>query len=244
MRGWTAYFFAGFFALIMGWAFTGCRFGNDTVPPPPPPENPDQTTGYYRLNPQFVNLCATTGATNCKTMGVNMIPGDVAQALSNPVALIMQDLSTGEAALVDSRGSGGYLPIYVQSDNSVSMSGYYPSETLFLDTACTSTLYLVESGDIQKYDPKSVDSDGRTISGEMHLRVQLVTTFDGSCDATLSLMKACYLNEADCGGATATANTQLHQTVLSVFGDYLDNAVMTADDIPLVSALTRDITYR
>lgn len=232
-------------AWAMATVLTGCRFGNYTSPSP----TPDATTGFYDANPQSLQFCGNGTASTCVQASTSQIPSFITAEITNPVALIVQDASTGDAILTDASGQGQTsLPIWVSSDN---VTLYYANSssptTLWNDPTCTTTTYLQENGTIVPGAGHPIaGGTGQTV-GSITLKVQVIQTFDGtngSCGPELQAMSNCYQNVTQCGGADAGTNQQLQAQVQSIFSAFIGAGAMAASDIPNMTNVSYEVLYQ
>jgi hypothetical protein len=226
-------------ALMVSWALGGCRFGNHVETPP----DPDQISGYYATSPQSLTFCASHGTTSCAPAAPNLVPDTLADAMSNPVALILQDLESGSAYLASTAGTGAALPVFASPDGVLSFLGSTGKETLWRDPACTTQLFIEEDGTWTKSANAGTSASGKPLSGRVQLRIQIIRTIDGTCGPTLQEIADCYANASLCGGADATENAELQAAVQYLFNDYIQSGTMASTDIPNVSALAYEVSY-
>jgi hypothetical protein len=235
-----SYFLAGAVAFIASWALTGCRVGNHTEQP----ESPDKTSGYYETQPQSLTYCGTHGQTSCADASTNHIPDTVSQVMSNPVALILRDLDTGQAAFASAYGDGrSALPIYVDTaTGNLSFIGNTTPSVVWRDKGCTESVYIEQGGVVTKATAAKMSGKLRIV-GRIAVKIQLITTFDGDCAQTMQVMAACYADFTQCGGTDATDNRNLQAAVQETFQPYIDAGTMTGADIATTSSLAYQVSY-
>lgn len=240
----------GTLAVILCWGvmatqLTGCRFGNYTSAP----QQPDPVTGFYGANPQSLQFCATGTATQCAQASPSQIPSFISAEITNPVALIVQDASTGDAVLTNYAGTGQTaLPITVGSDDvTLSYTTSSSPVTLWNNPNCTTTTYLEENGTIVPGPGQPVPGSTSNTAGSLTLSVQVTQTFDGpngSCAPELQAMSNCYQDVTQCGGADSGTNQQLQATVQGIFSTYIQAGVMAASDIPNMANVAYEVHYQ
>jgi hypothetical protein len=242
----TSYFYFGSLAIIVSWVMatvlTGCRFGNYTSPSTPP----DPVSGYYDANPQTLKFCATHGATQCASANASQVPAFIADEITNPVALILQDASTGDAVFTAPSGGHTALPVWLKDDN---VTLYYTNNTsastLWRNSGCKTTTYLSENGSIVPGGGHAVSGSTRLTQGSITLQIQVTETFDGpACPSELQSMSNCYQDSTQCGDPDAGRNQQLQAKVQDFFESYIQAGVMAASDIPSVSNIAYEVHYQ
>ena len=237
---WFYYLVTGTVAIIISWLFTGCRFGNNIERP----SNPDTISGYYQTQPQTLQFCATHTTTKCNEVITNQIPQLISQVMSNPVALVMQDLSTGDAVLVAPKGDGSALPVIVTPKNTLELNRSTRSSVLWDDRDCTFKIYVIEAGALTKESTPITVGGGLPLSGRVQLDVQILTAFDAKCKASLDKMASCYQDKDTCGGSTDADNKSLQGSVQDLFNPYIEAKVMQVSDIPYISATGYEVLYK
>lgn len=241
---WLFYFGSAVVTIIVSWVFssglTGCRLGNHVEQL----SQTDKVSGYYETQPQTLKFCATHGSVDCKPATTNKIPGLLSQIFSNPVALILQNPSTGRAAFTRPKGDGSALPVYLGSDGRLSYLVSTSPQIIWKDRACTGQLFLAESGKILKDTGPYTSGTSLPLSGRIQLQVQVINSFDGNCGPTLTALYRCYLSASQCGGTSPGENQQQQQEVQDLFGPYIDAGAMAPADIPNTSYLAYEVFYQ
>ncbi len=240
MKDWVSYFWSGAIAIILSFAISGaltsCYFGNREVNQTS--SNPDTISGLYNTQPQTLQFCATVnGTTNCKSASpTSQVPAEVSQEMTNPVAVLMQDLSTGLAVFSDPTNTGSLptLPVTVNSNQSLAYNEQTSPAQVWNDPSCTSTESLQENGSLS----------GGPGSGRVAVTIQIVTTFDGTCGPTLQSIYNCYQDSTQCGGTSTSTNQQTQSQWQTMFNPYIQTAAMTATDIPNVANIAYEVTYQ
>jgi hypothetical protein len=218
---------------------TGCRLGNRTVAP----EDPDKITGYYETAPSSLKFCATSaGVTTCKEASTTLTPSLISVEMTNPTILAMQDLESGYAAIVSPSNTKAALPIYV-TNGKLAFDGSSGAVMLWTDPACTSATYLESTGAIVAAPPKPVEGSVRTTMGRIQLKAQVIETYDGTCGPTLTQLRKCYDNVAECGAGTDAARLALQREVQSMFDPYLKSGVLTPDGIVGLTSVSYVVQY-
>jgi hypothetical protein len=225
---------------------SGCRVGNNTVTTD---NNPDKISGYYDTVPQSLMFCATpAGNTSCKNVATNLVPSMISAEMTQPTALIVQDLDTGDAVFTAPRGGKTALPIWVQPDKTLYYANSSSEDILWKDPACTSKLYLEEDGAIMAGPANPVAGSTRATSGRVQLRVRVTEIFQeihpGACGSTLTLMSNCYQDVTQCGGADSGSNQQLQTQVQTMFNSYIQAGAISASDIPNLSNISYEVQYQ
>jgi len=237
---------AGLGALIGAAALlAGClRLGNNVVQS----ENPDKVTGYYESQAQTLELCSQnspTTQTMCSKVATNLVPSMIGSVMTNPLALIVKDLSTGKAYFVGLNDSQPALPVYVDTkDLSLSFIGSTGSEVLWTDETCTTKLYIEEQGTVVQGKGPFTSGSKLSLSGRVNLEVDVIRVFEGTCSDSLTKMAKCYEQLKNCGGATDAENTANQAWVQSLFDAYIQAGTMTLGDIPTVTRTAYHVSYQ
>ncbi len=237
----SSYLYVGLLSFIASWAIstmTGCRFGNHVESSAPS----DTISGYYDAQAQSLTFCASHGTTNCQAAATNLVPALIAEELTNPTVLIVTDKVSGSAYFTSNARTS--LPVTVDIANkTLRFLGYTGAETLWLDDVCTSRTYLEESGSIQPAPANPVAGTGALTRGKIQLKVQVITTFDGTCGPSLQQMSDCYQDRTTCGGSNDGENRVLQSHVQNIFETYIQANVMSANDIPSMTSVAYEIQY-
>ncbi len=224
---------------------TGClRLGNNVVQN----ENPDKITGYYESQAQSLELCSQnspTAKTLCSPVATNLVPAMIGSVLTNPLALIVKDLSIGKAYFVGLNESQPALPVYVDPKSlDLSFIGSTGSEILWADEACTTKLYIEEEGAVIRGKGPFTSGSKLSLSGRVQLEVDVIRVFEGSCSDSLTQMAKCYEHAKYCGGATDAENSANQAWVQSLFDAYIQAGTMTLADIPTVTRTAYHVSYQ
>lgn len=236
-------FLSGAIAVILSWLGVGCRVGDRVEKP----ENPDHLSGYYLTHPQSLRFFAQTTKTSVTQESdapLFMIPTEVSQFLSNPVALILEDLATGRASLARPKGSQA-LPTNVGPGNILTFKGVTPKLTHWHDSACQSYLALTEDGAILK-ETKLTPPSGNPypISGEIQLAIRVTTVFEGDCGPTFQALSDCYHDFTLCQGVNTSDNLRTQSAVTDTFSPWIRSEAMTAAEIAHLTGYGYTVTYR
>jgi hypothetical protein len=231
---WLSYTLTGALAILASWALTGCRFGNHQVDQA---QQTDGVSGYYETQPQSMKYCATTASETCQNVGTNMIPADFTSILTNPVALKLQDASTGQAVLFSAFGGTTGIAIFANTDQSLSVVGTANAQ-LWDDPACTRTdQQLIEGAYTKTSGPWTSNTPTIPKSGRINLTITYTITLNGTCTTSLQAIAACYGDATKCG-------THEQSETQDLFGGYISAGSMTAADIPNTTALAYEIVYQ
>jgi len=236
-------FFGGAIAVFLSWIASGCRLGS-FVDPAPIPLNPDQISGYYVVLPQKLKLYATTAQTTQQTGAISLIPQEVAQFMTNPVALILEDLPSGAAALTTPKGKHA-LPVYVNTDNTLTYHGTTPNRTYWLDPECQSYLEIAESGKVIKTTSVTAPLGNELpLTGKLELKIQVITQFEGNCLPTFSSIAKCYQDVTQCAGKDSTENETLQATVIELLNPWIQSKAILPADIPNLVNYAYEVSYQ
>jgi hypothetical protein len=241
-------------AFVLGSLMTvisGCRFGNHSSSDDGDAES-DPVSGFYGTSPQTLKFCTTQSAgTVCGNVATNQVPELIAEEMSDPVALILQDGGTGNAYFTAYNGGGQTaLPVWVGEDNTtLKFVGSFNPSTLWPGTNCVSRMYLEEEGQVMPGEAADVPGYTSKTRGRVQLQVRITEVFDdylagNSCVAALQAMSDCYQNSAQCGGADSSANENRHEYVQSIFEPYIQAHAMTAADIATTANISYEIQYQ
>lgn len=247
-----SYFFGGSLAIILSWVMatllSGCRIGNYTSPTTPP----DPISGYYDANPQSLQFCVALSSNStsaaCANASPSQIPVFISQEITDPVAIVLQNASTGDAVFTAISGGTTALPVTVGSDDvTLSYTNATTPQTLWKDPTCTTSTYLAEQGSIVPGAGHAVAGSTRLTQGSITLTVQVIQTFDSttaSCTSELQSMSQCYQDVTQCGGTDSGSNQQLQSQVQSLFEPYIQAGAMAASDIPTATAVSYEVHYQ
>ncbi len=233
-------------AALIGLSLSGCRVGNHVEPSSQAvaQSNPDKISGYYETQPQHLNYCATVaGQVTCSETTVNNIPAEIAKVMTNPVILVMSDLNSGAAEIVDTKTNRSYLPVTALEDGTLSMIGMGNPGSFFGSTECFSQLFVKEVGSFNKNQGSGRMFGDHEISGRIQLSIKIVETLQGNCTDWLTALRDCYADETKCGGKTPAEDADTQNQIQSIFGPYIDAQALTIDQIPDLSVMTYEVVY-
>ncbi len=243
MNGFLQPLIAGLLALVASYIFTGCRFGNHVGQP-----LTTDPSGWYETEPKSILLC-TDIRNDCKAGTVDKIPAIDLGTFTNPVALAIQDLSTGSGYFANtSLDQNSLLPVMVSNDKTFQIGASGTYARFFLSADCGSQVSVEGDGSLSTYSPKKTNSDGTSLSGRVATNIvvmqSLESTVDGGCAATMQLVADCYHDETLCQGGSSSLNTTYHQYWQSVLAPYIDAGAIAESDIPAVRNLVYQATYQ
>lgn len=239
---WLSYLMSGFFAIFVSWALSGCRFGNQVDRPAT--QSPSVVLDLYETEPASFRFCATTTAgMQCGNMPTDRIGGDIGEVMGNPVGLYIHDPSAQLAFLVHPVTRRA-IEVYATQEGSLGYVGENSPVALMSDLSCTRTFSYEINGTVTKYDSPRLNSGGQTVLGRMDVGFLLSHLIQGACDNTLELMRRCYEDEAQCGGAIQSENERRYDEMQSLFSSYIEAGAMTVADIEAIRALQVEIQYQ
>jgi hypothetical protein len=154
--------------------------------------------------------------------------------MTNPVAFIVQDATTGYSALTSPASNGKVaLPVYLNSDLSLGYDVITSDSTYWTDPACTNRIEFSSWG---KLDPnpniQSPAGNSYPLSGGIEISFQVITQLKGNCTPTLQFMMNCYNDLTQCGGSSNTDNLQIQQEIFGIFDPMIQAQVIRVSDIP------------
>lgn len=226
-------------AIFISWATSGCRFGSHIENPP----DPDQITGYYQAIPQALTFYATTTNTIQQTASVSLVPGEISEVMTNPVALKMDNLATGAARWISPINRVA-LPVNVSSDLTVSLRGATSPVTLWDDADCKTYLEISESGKLIKtQNVTQVPGSNLPLSGKTQVTFQVVNQLKGDCTGTLKRMADCLDNVTQCGESTAAESLAVQAQILELFNPWLKSGTVAISDIPDLVNFAYEVNY-
>jgi hypothetical protein len=231
-------------AVIISWCVSGCRIGNQESPAAPPASK-DPYSGYYVTSPQSLNFLVTTSHTTQKAAPTTQIPTLIAQYMTNPVALILSDVTQNAAILTAPLNTKSALPISIGTDDSLNYSVVTSESPYWNDTNCLSRVELTETGMVTK-DPTIASPTGTTypISGRIQLKVQVVTQFSGNCIPTFQLIAKCYQDASQCGGTDSASNQALQAPIVTTFDPMIQAQALSVSDIPNIVNYAYEVEYQ
>ncbi len=246
---WIHVFLSGAITIIVSWLSSGCRLGDQIVNAPSP--NPDRYSGYYMTQPQTLKFYATTTDTLEKEAATSLIPSEIGQFMTNPVAFLLFDPATGKAGLADPQGKSALPTLLKASDHSLSYNGVTSATTYWRDPACQSYLEISEDGSLSPSTstPTSTPSTLPTenslpIAGEIQITIRVTTQFQGNCTPTFLELSQCYQDPTQCGGSSDAENLQIQTVVMNAFAPWIQSQVMTATDIPILTNFAYEVFYQ
>jgi hypothetical protein len=249
-RNWLSYFWCGGLALFLGWALSGCRWGNHEV------DAPYSGPLFYETEFTGVQLCATLNGqsqANCVTQQTrSFIPSyqlpltstfalDDSE-LSNPVILNPLDADLASALNAnfevfhsDTENAAFFIDVDSQKNLSWGISS---SLDLFDDTntaevTCAADVIFDFSGKLTATGPYTSGSTA-PLSGRMALDQTITLTLQGTGCAQAAL---CYSDATQCDG-NARAD------IVSFYQKFIDSGVLSAADLVNLHSLSYTIHYQ
>lgn len=240
-KNWLAFLGTGSLMVVLSWMLSGCRLGNRVQAA----TDPDQTTGYYETAPQ-----ALTFASNLVDQAVSRPPSEVPDlvgaAFTNPVAVIMQDLATGEGAFVPVDGTRYAFPFYIDAQRRIGLAATTQAVPVFgADTGCTRQYSVLEDGKLTQAPGPSTVGFSRPILGRVELDIQVILSISGeNCAARMASVQTCYNDSSQCGGGDSTENEAIQAQYFSLFAPYIRAGVMSATQIGDVRSIGYEVLYQ
>ncbi|MFZ9595487.1 MAG: hypothetical protein ACO3A2_05355 [Bdellovibrionia bacterium] len=245
LPGGVTFFLSASIAVFLSWATSGCRMGNFQQTRSRS-SGSDSISGYYATSPDTLKFyVATTTGLIEKSAPLTLLPSEMTQVVTNPVALILTQASTGAARLINPTGQS-YLPIFVNSDQTLSYAGNSEPAPFFLDPACKSSLEIVEWGKVNPNRDASLAPSSPTLAllGTLELTVQVMKTLSGECEATLLQLSACAQSAQNCGGTTEAQNQELHTWAEELFEPWILSGALSLADLPQMHAFAYEVTFK
>jgi hypothetical protein len=231
---WLSYLTMGTLAVVASWALSGCRFGNREVDQA---QSSDGVTGYYETQPQTMNYCAAIPAETCKSVSTNQIPADFSSILTNPVALLLQDASTGKSILFPPSDGTYGIPIFANTDQTLSVLRSSSPSTTWDDSACTRTDEELIQGAFARNNGPFTSGSKLPLSGRISLDITYTITFAGSCGPSMQAMADCYADASKCG-------THQQSEASTLFAPYVNAGSLGTADLSKVTTLGYEISYQ
>lgn len=229
---------------------SGCRLGNLFLPGNSNSNSyssgrsSDGVSGYYVAEPQTLKFYATQTNTIEKDASLDQIPALIGQYISNPVALILQDPSTGQAAFTTPQGSQGF-PTNVDSNLKINFLGTTQPKLFWMDPACKKHLEVSESGQVIRSNQVVAPFGNKLpLAGKIELTIQVIYQFEGDCTASFSAIHLCYLDSNQCGGSDSKTNSQLQAIAVKTFAPWIDSQTIQVSDIPYLTQLSYEVSYQ
>ncbi len=242
-RSWNGSKKLGLLTLLLITLPMSCRFGNRV-------ENATQAdpiSGFYETVPSSVEYCTTvSGSTQCLSGLQLAVPDEIAPAMSNPVLLYFYDLTIGLYQFIPVTGTNYAWPVYAQIDGTLqgfeapTPRQYWRSETCKISKSFeqngkwTRTQGPWTSGKQDKFPPV----------GRISIDFQRIISFDGDCTSILKDTLACYNDFNTCAEGSLSANQAKQNEIRGIYNPYIEAGTMTINDIPKVSALGYEVSYR
>ena len=229
-----------FVAVFTGVLFTGCRLGNRLEPAPAK----DPLTGFYVSEPKDLGVCVTTDVERCRTVDKKKIPIELAEVMTNPMGLIVDNYDTGEGRLVGLGSGHPWLEVLINKDVSLEtyIQGYLI--TPFDFPTCDIKLRVEGAGMLQFVSVVPPAGFTDELKGRIAYDASLTRTVQGDCSTALTLLKACYLNVADCGAPSSAGNIERFQWVTSLYEPYINMGSMDVEDITRATKLSYTASYQ
>lgn len=201
----------------------------------------DTSSGYYRTNPQSLELTSTvSGSTTFRAGSIQSIPDELQEAISNPILVLVEDPVKGKGSIRNSSDTNiGYTVNIQQNAGQItrSESGYATSYS------CRLNQDITFDGDYVKLS--ETIENGFKIRGSLSLDYEIVYTLtgdDADCAEWLTRMKNCYsdLNACETGENSIVKSGFVH----AIFDPYIESGSFTANQISDVRYLKLRASYR
>lgn len=242
---WISYLYYGGIAIFLSWVTTGCRFGSQVQQSP----NPDHFSGYYMIGAESLTFFVTTRSgttynTTQKSAPVSLIPTEVSQVLTNPVALLLSDPNSGSANWISPLSTQSTLPVTVNQDSTLSFLGSTSDAPFIQNTDCLSHLEVSETGNLVKTSNlPSLPGNSLPLSGKVQLDIQVITQFQGNCDALFQFIGNCLQEVTACGAQSPTDNTTIQNYLYGFLAPWLQSQAIATSDIPNLVNLAYEVKY-
>lgn len=240
-KNWLAFLGTGSLMILLSWMLSGCRLGNRVQAA----TDPDPITGYYETAPQSLAFSSNLVA-QAVSRPPNEVPDLIAVAFTNPVAVIMQDLATGEGAFVPVDGTRYAFPFYIDSQRRIGLAATTQKIPVFgTDTGCTRQYSVLEDGQLTQAPGPSTVGFSKPIHGRVELDIQVILSVSGeSCDSRMAAVQACYNDASLCGGADSAENETIQAQYFSLFAPYIRAGVMSATQIGEIRSVGYEVLYQ
>ncbi len=223
---------SSFFAVIVAGTImlttSGCRFGNFVEK-----EQVLDRKPRYATRPTKMAFTATiNGETRRVGLSVSHVPGELSSFMTDPVILFLDDPKTGRAAFCRNDEQACGTAIFIGSDGvTLGYSGTATPVVLWKSfNRCTDQLSILESGQI--------------VAPRLQVDFTINRAIEGTqCEDALTDMKNCYEDIAQCDGVASSAAIY-QQDVRALFDPYIQNGVFTAAEIPQLSNIGYEVSYR
>lgn len=255
--GWLSYLLSGTLAMVMSWAFTGCKLGNDETKSD---TRLEVQSGVFQTTPTSLSVCRALVGENGSWCGKiepqsgvelsEVIPGRAGEIMKNPVGLLIPDLQEGFAFFIDPNAEGSVtvnesIPTFIATNGEFEAStgtSLLPVESkrVWRDSSCPYGVYIQNEGSVTM---RKV-SDESPYFGTARMNLDLRYVFpESECDVALEEMERCYKDPSDCSGASAEEDEANYNTVLNLFLYYVGVGLISADDISELQELGYLISY-
>ena len=230
-------------ALILMFALlSGCRFGNHVEAAKPK----DKISGYYQTENSGFKVYATLDDRSVEQdENTDLIPYRISAAVSNPVAFVLLNATTGLSAIANPSDTSKALPIFLHSDGSLSLSQATEWGTYWLDPECESRLEIDESGFLNRDAPLiPMPENNLPLSGRLALNFHVTTQFRGDCRTTFEAIEACYSDPDACEGESPEENEQLQESVIQAFRLWVESGLISNSDISKLINFAYEVSYQ
>jgi hypothetical protein len=235
-------FVAGTLAVLASWVLTGCRLGNAIEGAP----ETDPWTGFYEAAPQTLQFCSVnrqTHETDCGAAATTEIPALLANHV--PRLMIFQ--------LLKSSTQGAFYSPYVSNPKDYVLystlgeagrltleKGFEPSE-FWRDPQCLAQLDMSGEGMLSKTSSNVIS--GVKTKGRYRGTVSVIWMFGSACGPEFEALRSCYLDAAQCGGASPADNTSIQESIRAFFLPYVNANVLGTTDWSWIQNLAYEVSY-
>ena len=218
-----------------------CRFGNRTIAAQSPS---DGVSGYYATSAESLILYATMDQTHSQEASPINAPPDIRLYLSNPVALILSNPSTGDSILVPPESKNGF-PIRIDLKTlTFSYIGGLGSRALWNDVDCTLSTEILMQGNIRRDTSMShMIQNQYPLSGRLKIQIQVIHHIEGNCELSLKHLASCYQDSAQCGGSSARENSQLKEQAQSLLSSWVKAKAIDLEQITRLENFAYELDY-
>ena len=232
-------------ALVLSTSFGACRLGNRV-------EEAKTVSPYsaMKMAPYQLILCTKlttdTNAT-CDESTLSDVT-DWNAYITNPILFYQTDKNATDAYLISSDLKKS-LPAVLDSASASTFYHYsYTSPVAFFHhTACVTQMVNYGEGTSHLVDGQGTLA-GYSLQGTMDLIMQSEHLVSGDCAQSFTEALACYndttVNKAACGMTTTPSNQSEYAYVHAFFDKYILRGLMDATDIPNISEVYYQISYR
>jgi hypothetical protein len=227
-------------ALVASLSTTGCRLGNQVVSAP----DPTSMSGFYKTEVASMSICSKLSSQEwrCANANTSMIPGVIQNIMTNPVYMSANTTKAKAYLVPNTLDTSNYFEMNLTTTGSLSApTSVSESKPLWNDDACQTQVELSKEGKVRS--TAQTTQGNFKVSGTVDFAIAVVNALSGDCTQTLAELRSCYLDSTKCPGSTAQEQTETQKSVRDYYAPYVNQGVLSVDEITQVEALGWEASY-